>query len=335
MRRVAVLKSYGRFLRLNFFRGRLLSCLVSAVFATALFAATPVPSSSLESTSKTPVLTSIGISVSDLGNPYFVKLIDATAAKAKELAGGPVKMLIHSDAYDLDRQIKQVNEFIKAGVDLIILTAADPYKIAPVVAKAQRAGIKVIAVDVNAQGADATITTDNVQAGMEACERLAKQIHYKGNFVIINGVLVSSVVERVAGCKSVLSKYPNISLLSYRMNGSGSVDGGMEVMTYLMEKYPHLDAVFAINDPTALGALRAAQQAGRKDFIIASVDGAKFAEKMIHQDNQWVATAVQRPKEMADKAVEIGLALLEGRPVPQRFIQIPSVLVEKPLPKTQ
>lgn len=333
MRSVAALKSYGRVVRLKLTRGRLLPCLLGALFATALFAASPTPSTSAQALAKPQVLTSIGISVSDLGNPYFVKLIDATAAKAKELTGGPVKMLIHSDAYDLNRQITQINAFIKAGVDLIILTAADQYKIAPVVAKAQRAGIKVIAVDVNAQGADATITTDNVQAGMVTCERLAKQIHYKGNFAIINGVLVSSVVERVAGCKSVLSKYPNITLLSDRLNGTGSIDGGMEVMTYLMEKYPHLDAVFTINDPTALGALRAAQQADRKDFIIGSVDGAQFAEDMIHQDNQWVATAVQRPKIMADKAVEIGLALLEGRPVPQRFIQIPSVLVEKPFPK--
>lgn len=275
-------------------------------------------------------LRSIGISVSDLGNPYFVKLIDATTQEAQALVGHPVKMYIHSDAYDINRQIRQINNFIDQGVDLIILTAADEYKIAPVVAKAQRAGIKVIAVDVNAQGADATITTDNVQAGMVACELLAKKIHYQGNFAIINGVSVSSVVERVAGCKSVLKKYPKITLLSDRLNGTGSEEGGMESMTYLMEKYPHLDAIFTINDPTALGALRASEQAGRNEFYIASVDGAQFAIDKIKQNNPWIATAIQRPVLMAKKAVEIGVKLLEGKPVPQRFILIPSTLVEKP-----
>lgn len=280
--------------------------------------------------SEPQLLKSIGISVADLGNPYFVQLVETASVKAEELAGEPVKMLIRSDAYDWQRQIGQINDFIDQKVDLIVLTAADEYKVAAVVAKAQRAGIKVIAVDVNAQGADATITTDNVQAGAIACEKLAEKINYQGNFVIINGVLVSSVIERVAGCKSALNKYPDITLLSDRMNGTGSVEGGMEAMTYLMEEYDHIDAVFTINDPTAFGALRAAQQANRKEFVLASIDGAPFATEIIkQQDNPWIATAVQRPIPMAEKAIEIGMDLLKGKEVAQRFILIPSTLIEK------
>ncbi|WP_191603317.1 substrate-binding domain-containing protein [Marinomonas algicola] len=280
--------------------------------------------------SETSPLRSIGISVADLGNPYFVSLVDSIASKAEESAGQPVKMLIRSDAYDLDRQIEQLNYFIEQNVDLIILTAADEYKVAAVVSRAQRLGIKVIAVDVNAKGADATITTDNVQAGVVACEKLAEKINYKGDFVIINGVLVSSVIERVAGCKSALSKYPDITILSDRMNGTGSVEGGMEAMTYLMETYDHIDAVFTINDPTALGALRAAKQANRNEFIMVSVDGAPFAIDLIKEEsNPWVATAIQRPEIMAEKAIDIGMDLLMGKEVAQRFILIPSILVEK------
>ncbi|MCZ2720477.1 substrate-binding domain-containing protein [Marinomonas sp. 15G1-11] len=280
--------------------------------------------------SETSPLKSIGISVADLGNPYFVQLVDSITSKAQAVTGEPVKMLIRSDAYDLNRQIEQLNYFIEQKVDLIVLTAADEYKVAAVVAKAQRLGIKVIAVDVNAKGADATITTDNVQAGMVACERLAREIGYKGNFVIINGVLVSSVIERVTGCKSTLGNYPDIKLLSDRMNGAGSVEGGMEAMTYLMEEYDRIDAVFAINDPTAWGALRAAQQAHRNEFIMASVDGAPFAIDIIMEKNgPWIATAIQRPELMAKRAIEIGMKLLKGEAINQHFILIPSILVEK------
>jgi ribose transport system substrate-binding protein len=302
--------------------------LLSGFFAASILAVLLSPLSS--QSSEPQPLKSIGISVADLGNPYFVQLVETAAAKAEALTGAPVKMVIRSDAYDWQRQVAQINEFIDQNVDLIVLTAADEYKVGPVVAKAQRAGIKVIAVDVNAHGADATITTDNVQAGVIACEKLASQRGYQGNFVIINGVLVSSVIERVAGCKSALNKYPNITLLSDRMNGTGSVEGGMEAMTYLMEEYDHIDAVFTINDPTGFGALRAAQQASRSEFVLASVDGAPFAVDLIKQANTpWIATAVQRPVEMAEKAIEIGLDLLEGRDVPQRFILIPAILVKK------
>ena len=311
---------------LSFKEYRFMSSLL-AIFIVAVLLFSPLSSQS----SEPQPLRSIGISVADLGNPYFVQLVESATSKAEALTGHPVKMLIRSDAYDWQRQIDQINDFIEQKVDLIVLTAADEYKVAGVVAKAQRAGIKVIAVDVNAHGADATITTNNVQAGVVACEKLAEKIGYEGNFVIINGVLVSSVIERVAGCKSALTKYPNITLLSDRMNGTGSVEGGMEAMTYLMEEYDSIDAVFAINDPTALGALRAAQQANRHDFLLASVDGAPFATQIIAQaDNPWIATAVQRPAPMAEKAIEIGMDLLQGKEVAQRFFLIPSVLVEKP-----
>ncbi len=277
-----------------------------------------------------PPLRSIGMSVADLGNPFFVELVDSVTRRANELnQGHPVEVVVRSDAYDLKRQMRQLNEFIERQVDLIILTATDEYKIAPVVARAQRAGIKVIAVDVNAQGADATITTDNVQAGVVACERLAKEIGYKGQFVIINGVSVSSVLERVAGCKSAINRYPNITLLSDRLNGTGSQEGGMEAMVYLMEEYDHLDAVFAINDPTAYGALMAAEQAGREEFLLASVDGSNFAIDTIQQPNVWIATAVQRPSLMAETAVEMGIALLNGEEIRQRFILIPAQLATK------
>ncbi|MBM6552381.1 substrate-binding domain-containing protein [Marinomonas ostreistagni] len=283
----------------------------------------------LASVAQAQPLRSIGISVADLGNPFFVQLVESASARAQALNDEPVEVVVRSDAYDLQRQIEQLNDFIERDVDLIILTAADEYQIAPTVAKAQRAGIKVIAVDVNAQGADATITTDNVQAGVVACERLAQEIGYQGQFVIINGVSVSSVLERVAGCKSALNRYPDINLLSDRLNGTGSQEGGMEAMTYLMEEYDHIDAVFAINDPTAHGALLAAEQAGRDEFVLASVDGSAFAVAHIQQPNAWLATAVQRPKEMAERAVEIGMALLSGEEVRQRFILIPAKLAQK------
>jgi len=277
--------------------------------------------------SNTPKLQSIGISVADLGNPYFVQLIESATSRAESLVGQPVKMLIRSDAYDLKRQITQLNYFIEQDVDLILLTAADEEGIAPTIAKAQRAGIKVIAVDVKARGADATITTDNIQAGVIACEYLAKRMNFEGNMVIINGVAVSSVVERVAGCKSAIRDYPKIVLLSDQYNGTGSIDGGMKAMTYLMEAYPKIDGVFSINDPTALGAIRAAKQAGRNDFVLASVDGAPFAVKVIESGNSnWAATAMQKPTLMAEKAIEIGYQLLQGKKVEPNYILIPAEL---------
>lgn len=273
-------------------------------------------------------LTSIGVSVADLGNPFFVQIAESITDKAREQAGDQVRVIVRSSAYDLERQRRQIREFIQMKVDLIILTAADSLKIEKDVRLAQNAGIRVIAVDINAAGADATITTDNVQAGEIACEYLARRINGKGNVVIINGASISSVIDRVAGCKEVLKKNPGIHLLSDQLNGGGTIEGGLEVMTYLINAHERIHGVFAINDPCAQGAVMAAQQAGRNDFIITSVDGAPAARKaLVHADSPWVASAAQLPRQMAELAVETGLSLLRGKPVDSTIILIPAKLI--------
>lgn len=273
-------------------------------------------------------LRAIGVSVADLGNPFFVQIAERVADKARQLAGDRVDVVVRSSAYDLRRQQRQIDEFIQLEVDLIILTAADSIQIEPHLKRAQSAGIRVIAVDINAAGADATITTDNVQAGRIACTHLAERLDGKGNFVIINGASISSVIDRVDGCKAALGLYPDIHLLTDQLNGGGSIEGGLEAMTALLNAHEKIHAVFAINDPTAQGAVMAAQQAGREDFILASVDGAPAARQALARANTpWVATAAQFPGQMAERAVELGLQLIDGDPVKPKVILIPARLI--------
>jgi ABC-type sugar transport system substrate-binding protein len=51
-----------------------------------------------------------------------------------------------------------------------------------------------------------------------------------------------------------IQKHPDIKVLSDNQNAKGSREGGLEVMTSLLAANPKIDGVFAINDPTAIGA---------------------------------------------------------------------------------
>ena len=66
--------------------------------------------------------------------------------------------------YDIGKQFTQIDNFIAAGVDLILLNPADSKAIGPAIKKAQAAGIVVVAVDTFAEGADAVVTTDRAVA---------------------------------------------------------------------------------------------------------------------------------------------------------------------------
>ncbi|CZV77335.1 ribose ABC transport system, periplasmic ribose-binding protein RbsB [Enterobacter hormaechei] len=227
--------------------------LVTALCAGALLAATPF--------AQAKDLKSIGVTVGDLANPFFVQITKGAELEARKLAGDNVKVTLVSSGYDLGQQVSQIDNFIAAKVDMIILNAADSKGIGPAVKRAKEAGIVVVAVDVAAEGADATITSDNTQAGEMACKYITDRLKGKGNVVIINGPPVSAVQNRVEGCQTEFRRHPDIKVLSDNQNAKGSREGGLEVMTSLLAANPKIDGVFAINDPTAIGADLAAKQA--------------------------------------------------------------------------
>ncbi|MEH1941513.1 MAG: ABC transporter substrate-binding protein [Nostoc sp.] len=276
-------------------------------------------------------LRSVAFTVGDLSNPFFVLMGQATEAEAKKIGGKDVNVTVVSSAYDLNQQSNQIENFTASNTDIIIVNAADKSGIKPAIEKAKQAGRIVIAVDTGAEGGvDATITTNNVQAGEVGCKYIADRLKGKGNVVIVNGPPVDSVIQRVSGCENVLSKYPDIKVLSKNQNAEGSRDGGLRVMTDLLTTFPKIDAVFAINDPSGVGAELAANQAQRKEFFIVGVDGAPEAIAAIKaKDSLYAATATQNPRGMAEKAVQVGNDILKGKKPSNPTILIPVKLITK------
>ncbi len=275
-------------------------------------------------------LKGVAVTVGDLGNPFFVQIAHGAEAKAKEI-NPSVKFTSESSNYDVNNQTNQMDNFISSGVSLILLGAADSKGIAPAVIRAKQAGIVVVAVDVGAEGGvDATVTSNNKQAGELDGKYVADRLKGKGQVVIVNGPPVTAVTDRVAGFLEEVKKHPDIKILSQDQNGGGSRDGGLRVMTDLLTAFKKIDAVFAINDPTAIGCDLAAKQAQRKDFFIVGVDGAPdVVPSLKDKDSLIAASAAQDPYSMAGKAVQIGYDILNGKKPDQPLILIPVELITK------
>ena len=275
-------------------------------------------------------LNSVAVTVGDLGNPFFVQIAHGAQDQAKKI-NPAVKFTAQSSNYDVNNQANQIDNFISAGDQLLILNAADSKGIAPAVIRAKAAGMTVVAVDVTADGGvDATVTSNNKQAGELAGQYLADRLKGKGNVVIVNGPPVSSIQDRVAGFLEVVKKYPGIKILSQDQNAGASRDGGLRVMTDLLTAFPKIDAVFSINDPQAVGCDLAAKQAGRKDFFIVSVDGAPEVVPFLKDPTSLIAaTAAQDPYTMAEQAVTIGYDIVNGKKPASPTILIPVSLITK------
>ena len=153
----------------------------------------------------------------------------------------------------------------------------------------------------------------------------------KGDVIIENGPQVSAVIDRVEGVKQVLANYPGIKILSDDQDGKGSRDGGLAVAQGYLTRFPKIDAIFTINDPEAIGTALAAQQAGRKEFFISSVDGSPDIEAALKDAKfgQIESSSSQDFHLLPKLAVKLGVDLINGIKPDKMLTLVPSSLVTR------
>ena len=271
---------------------------------------------------------SVGVTVGSLGNPYYA-VTDKGISDAAHALSPTARINVVSADYDLNKQFNQIQDFIASGARIIMLNAVDPVAIAPAVMKARAAGIVVAGFDVAAQGADVTVMTDNVKAGEEACQYIVDHLPGgKGDVVILNGPPISAIVDRVAGCRRALAPHPGISVISSDQNALASREGGLAKGTNLLTRFSRIDAIFAINDPTAIGMDLAARQLHRTDFFITSVDGSPDVTQALKSAGSLIkASAAQDPYGMAAQAYRLAYDIVQGKRPPASVVLIEPTLI--------
>ncbi|UTH76052.1 substrate-binding domain-containing protein [Chromobacterium sp. IIBBL 290-4] len=268
----------------------------------------------------------IGISVGALDNPFYQALVRGAIQAAHHL--NPSAQITSLSAnFTLPLQQQQMRQLIAQKVDLILLGAVDSQAIAPEVQRAREAGITVVAVDVDAPGVDGTVKSDNRQAGEITCRYLAEQLGGKGNLLIQGGPPVSSVSDRIAGCRAALAAFPKMHALDGG-NGLGSSLGGQRAMQQDLARYPAIDALFATNDRQALGSEKALDAQTHGHLLIGAVDGSPDIERALRRPGRIIASASQSPYLIGREAVLLGQKLQLRQPT-ERLIKVPVSLVNR------
>lgn len=287
--------------------------------------AVPKSTEKAESVKKEKEIT-VGITLQNLSNPFFIAMSKGAIAGAI-LHGADVTTV--SAEGDLAKQTDQIKDFIDKKVNLILLNAVDSHGISGAVSQAKAAGIPVIAVDVGADGGvDTVVTSDNYLAGKIAGEYIVKRLQGNGKIVVIDGPPVSAVTDRIAGFEEAIKTSPGIKVVANR-NGFGSPDSSLIMIESLLQTYKkgEINAIFATNDPSGVGAKIALEQANReKEMFIVGVDGAPDAINAIRERKSFAATSAQYPFEMIKLAMDEGFKVLKGEKI-ESVIHIPVDLI--------
>jgi ribose transport system substrate-binding protein len=277
----------------------------------------------------------IGFSALTLTNPFFKVIADSMEAEA---AKHGYEMILVSGERDVKKQADQIDDFIVRGVSAIVLNPCDSQSIGPAIKKANDAGIPVFTNDLAYAGSDAKvichIATDNYQGGKLAGDAMVKLIGASGGKVaILHFPQAESCQLRVKGFTEKVDAHNKsgtggtIEIVA-TLDGGGVRDEGFKAAKDAIEAHTDLAAIFAINDPSALGAYEALDAAGRADQVkIIGFDGQKIGKEAI-LEGKIVCDPIQFPDRIGRMTIEMLVRHFNGEEVPPQVL-IPSELYYK------
>lgn len=211
-------------------------------------------------------------------------------------------------------QVTMMDDFINQGYNAIILQPIDAAALTASVKKAEGKGIPVITLNTDTKLPHAAVVTmDDEGAGYMVGEQIGKALGGKGNVAIIQSPPGAQAgVEREKGFRAAMAKlFPEIKIVGAQ-NAAWNKDKAIEVMNSFLQVNKQLDAVFAVNDNMAEGAMIAAEAAGRLNQVkIWGFNGQKSTLALIEQ-GKITGTAYTNAYDQGATAAKLALDLLAG-----------------------
>lgn len=213
-------------------------------------------------------------------------------------------------------QIKDIEEFIAEGVNLLVVSPNEAEAITPVIEKAYNSGIPVVLVDrkITSDKYTAFVGGNNYQMGQQIGTYIANRLNGKGNIVELTGLKGSTPArERQNGMYNVLKDYPSIKIIA-TADAGWLKERAEHKSDSILALYDNIDMIFAQNDPMAIGAFKAAKKAGReKDMLFVGVDalaGEKLGVELV-ADSILDATFIYPTG--GDKVIQVAMSILENK----------------------
>jgi ribose transport system substrate-binding protein len=278
-----------------------------------------------------PTEVTLGLSLSTLNNPFFVTLRDGAQAAA-DAAGA--KLVVVDAQNDPAREATNMEDLIQQGVSVIMVNPTDADAVVPSVQKANEAGIPVFTIDRGANGGTIVshIASDNVAGGMLAGKFLCDALGGQGKVVELEGIAGTSAArDRGLGFNDYMSKECSGVEIVARQTANFDRAQGLTVFENILQAQPEINGTFAHNDEMILGAIEAAEAAGRSGIVFVGFDAIDDAVAAVNAE-RLAATIAQQPAEMGRLGVETSLKFLDGQSV-DSYMPVDLSLVSGTIPQ--
>jgi ribose transport system substrate-binding protein len=261
----------------------------------------------------------IAVFIPNGGDPYYQNKSYGYSKAAKDL-DVKVEMFDAGGYENIEKQIAQMEDAIQRKVDAIVLTPTDSKGMCGAIEEALDAGIPVVADDVM-PSCDTSlplgVSENSVNVGKQQCQYLAEAIGGEGGIVLLKGPPGAKIaIDRIAGCKEALKKFPGVKVLGEQW-GQSSVDVANKLMDdFLSSHGDKVDAAYTFAGLTAVGAVNALQSAGKRpgEVKLAGID--YHPEVVRYMQEKWIdGTIPAQPVRLAYLTATSAAKLADGQPV--------------------
>lgn len=222
---------------------------------------------------------------------------------------------------DREKQIQIIEDFIVKQVDGVVLAPLDDKALIPSVETLDQKEIPCVIIDssIDTEQIVSFVATDNYQGGVLAARQMARLLDGTGQVLVIKYAPGSaSTTKRENGFLETIEKeYPDIEILDSKY-GMDTVETALQATEDLLTKNPEFDGIYACNESTTTGTLRALQQrglAGEVKFV--GFDSSTPLINAMKQD-QLHALVVQNPRKMGYLGAKTLIDHIQGKPVEKK-----------------
>jgi len=277
----------------------------------------------------------IGLVQKSLANEFF-KQMQAGAEKyaAANTDKFDFKAVGMKDERDFAAQVDAIENFVTQKYDVIVVAPADSKAMVTPMAKALKAGVKVINIDVEldkdakkAAGIDlAFFGPDNRAGAKMAGDALAKKLGSGGKVVILEGnPEADNAVQRKLGFMDAVNE-GKLQLLDSK-TAHWETEEANTLMTNFLTQYHDIQGVMAANDSMALGVVKALDAAGLAGKVqVVGFDNIPAVQPLV-KNGKMLATIEQYGADMAVLGINYGLKELAGEKF-SGWVKTPIKLIE-------
>ena len=226
-----------------------------------------------------------------------------------------IDLLWNSANLDVSTQASQIDQYVNAKVDAIIVVPVQADSLQAQVASAKAAGIPMLDVNASLRSSEvaASVQPDDVAAGAQEMQMMADKLGGKGNIVVLQGPIGQSAqIDRQKGIDETLTKYPDIKILA-KDTANWKRDEAVNKMKNWISGFDKIDGVVAQNDDMGLGALQALKEAGQTKPIVG-IDGIEDGLNAV-KSGEFIGTSLQNGTVELSTGLAVAAALAKKQQV--------------------